>query len=110
MSDPVGDAEGAEFGEVAVVEDQDEVTRLVADTLQHVAVAAREVPDVAGFEIVGLGKAAWVDDGGADAALENKRPFGRGGVPVQFAHRAGRIETPAIPLEIGSCATVASLP
>ena len=30
-----------------------------------------------------------IDDGGADAALENKRPFGRGGVPVQLAHRAG---------------------
>ena len=28
-------------------------------------------------------------DGGADAALEDERPFGRGGVPVQFAHRAG---------------------
>ena len=89
MSDPVGDAEGAEFGEVAVVEDQDEVTGLVAEALQHVAVAAREVPDVAGVEIVGLGEAAWVDDGGADAALKNERPFGRGGVPVQFAHRAG---------------------
>jgi hypothetical protein len=89
MADPIGDAEGAEFGEVAVVEDQDEVTGLVAETLQHVAVAAREVPDVAGVEIVGLGEAAWIDDGGADAALENERPFGRGGVPVQFAHRAG---------------------
>ena len=30
-----------------------------------------------------------IDDGGADAALEHERPFGRGGVPVQFAHRAG---------------------
>ena len=89
MSDPVGDAEGAEFGEVAVVEDQDEVTGLVAEALQHVAVAARKVPDVAGVEIVGLGEAAWIDDGGADAALENERPFGRGGVPVQLAHRAG---------------------
>ena len=90
MPDPVGDAEGAEFGEVAVVEDQDEVTGLVAEALQHVAVAAREVPDVAGVEIVGLGEAACGSiDGGADAALENERPFGRGGVPVQFAHRAG---------------------
>ena len=89
MSDPVGDAKGAEFGEVAVVEDQDEVTGLVAETLQHVAVAARKVPDVAGIEIVGLGEAAWIDDGGADAALENERPLRRGGVPVQLAHRAG---------------------
>jgi hypothetical protein len=57
MSDPVGDAEGAEFGEVAVVEDQDEVT-----SSSRIAPGSR------------------------------------------------RIETPAIPLEIGSCATVASLP
>ena len=89
MADPVGDAEGAELGEVAVVEDQDEVAGLVAEALQHVAVAAREVPDVAGLEVVGLGEAAWVDDGGADAALENERPLGGGGVPVQLAHRAG---------------------
>ena len=89
MSDPVGDAEGAEFGEVAVVEDQDEMTGLVTEALQHVAVAARKVPDVAGVEIVGFGEAAWIDDGGADAALENERPFGRGGVPVQLAHHAG---------------------
>jgi len=89
MSDPVGNAEGAEFGEVAVVEDQDEVTGLVAQTLQHVAVAARKIPDVAGVEIVGLGEAAWINHGGADAALENERPFRRGGVPVQLAHRAG---------------------
>ena len=65
------------------------MTGLVAQALQHVAVAAREVPDVAGIEIVGLGKTAWINDGGADAALKNERPFGRGGVPVQFAHRAG---------------------
>src|SRR5207237_7532288 len=82
VSDPVGDAEGAEFGEVTVVENQDEVTGLVAKALQHVAVAAREVPDVAGVEIVGLGKAAWIEDGGADAALKYERPFGCGGVPV----------------------------
>src|SRR5262249_46347218 len=36
----VGDAERAELGEVAVVEDQHEVARLVAQALKHVAVAA----------------------------------------------------------------------
>ena len=87
VSDPVGNAEGAEFGKVAVVEDQDEVTGLFAEALQHVAVAAGKIPDVAGIEIIGLGKAARIDHGGADAALEHERPFGRGGVPVQFAHR-----------------------
>src|SRR5712671_1358555 len=47
MSDPVGDAEGAELGKVAVVEDQDEMAGFCAQALQHVAVAAREIPDVA---------------------------------------------------------------
>ena len=88
MPDPVGDAEGAEFGEVAIVEDQDEMTGLVAEALQHVTVPPGEVPDVARVEIVGLGKAAWVDDGGANAPLDDEGPLGRGGVPVQFAHRA----------------------
>ena len=48
VADPVGDAEGAELREIAVVEDQDEVRRLVAQALEHVTVAAREIPDVAG--------------------------------------------------------------
>jgi hypothetical protein len=89
VSDPVGNAEGAEFGEVAVVEDQDEVTGRVAQTLQHVPVAARKVPDIAGIEVVGLAEAAGIDDGGADPPFDDERPFGGGGVPVQFAHRAG---------------------
>ena len=64
------------------------MARLVAQAFEHVAVAAGEVPDVARLEVVGLGVAAWIDDRGADAALEDERPLGGGGVPVQFAHRA----------------------
>jgi hypothetical protein len=89
VPDPVGDAEGAEFGKIAVVEDQDEMTGSFAETLQHVAVAARKIPDVAGIEIVGLGQTVGIDHGGADAALEHERPLRCGGVPVQLAHRAG---------------------
>ena len=55
VADPVGDAERAELREVAVVEDQDEVRRLVAQAFEHVAVAAREIPDVARLEVVRLG-------------------------------------------------------
>ena len=55
MADPVGDAEGAELREIAVVEDQDEMRGLVSQAFEHVAVAAGEVPDVAGLEVVGLG-------------------------------------------------------
>ena len=89
VPDPVGDGERAELGEIAIVEDQDEVTRLVAQALQHVAVAARKIPDVAGIEIVGLGCALRIDHRGAHASLQHEGPFRGGGVPVQFAHRAG---------------------
>ena len=87
VADPVGDAERAELGEVAVVEDQDEVAGLVAQALKHVAVAAGEIPDVARLEIIGLGVALRIDDGRAHAPLEDEGPLGGGGVPVQLAHR-----------------------
>ena len=89
VADPVADAERAELGEVAVVEDEDEVGRLVAEAAEHVAVAAGKVPDVAGFEVVGFGVALGIDDGRSHAAVDHERPFGGGGVPVQLAHHAG---------------------
>jgi hypothetical protein len=89
VSDPVGDAERTEFGKVAVVEDQNEMTVFVAQALQHVAVTPGEVPDVARVEVVGLGEAAGIDDRGANPPLEDQRPLGCGGVPVELTHRAG---------------------
>jgi hypothetical protein len=86
---PVSDAEGAKLREVAVVEDQDEVAGPVAEALQHVAMAAGEVPDVAGLEVVRLGISEGRDDRGPDVPLEDERPLGRGGVPVEFPHAAG---------------------
>src|SRR5581483_11639724 len=86
---PVGDAKRAELGKVAVIEYQNEMTGLVTQTLQHVTVAAGEVPDIARIEVVRLGEAARTDHRGADAPLDDERPFGRGGVPVEFAHCAG---------------------
>src|SRR5271157_2952498 len=88
VADPVGDAECAKFREVAVVEDEDEMSRLVPETFEHVTVTAGEVPDVAGLEIVGLGTPPRVDHGRAHAAFYDKRPFGSRGVPVQLAHGA----------------------
>jgi len=64
------------------------MSRLVAQALEHVAVAAGKIPDVAGLEIVGLGTPPRVDHGRAHAAFYDKRPLGRGGVPVQLAHGA----------------------
>ena len=77
VADPVGDAERAELGEVAVVEDQDEVGRLVAQAFEHVAVAAGEVPDVARLEVVGLGVPLRVDDRRPDPPLDARRPTRR---------------------------------
>ena len=113
VADPVGDAERAELGEVAVVEDQDEVGRLVAQAAEHVAVAAGEVPDVARLEVVGLGVALRIDDRRAHAAVDRRTPIRRRWrASAARASRPARaiIETPAMPLEIGSCSTVASLP
>jgi hypothetical protein len=45
---PVGDAERPKLGEVAVIEDENEVAGLVAQRLDDMAAAAREIPDVAG--------------------------------------------------------------
>jgi hypothetical protein len=60
---------------------------LRAETLQHVTVAARKIPHVAGNEIVGFRLALRSNDGCADAALDDEGPFGRRCVPMQFAHR-----------------------
>ena len=89
MPDPVGNAEGAELGEVAVIEHEDEMAGLVAERLEHVAVAARKIPDVARLEVVGLRAALRVDDGGTHPAFGNEGPLRGRGVPVQLAHDAG---------------------
>ena len=54
MANPIGDAERAELGEITVVEDQDELGRSSPKALEHMAMPAREVPNVARLEIVGL--------------------------------------------------------
>src|SRR5262249_46124472 len=88
VADPVGDAEGAELGEVAVVEDENKVTGLVAKTLQHVAVAAGKVPDVAGIKVVGLRIARRTDARCSPPPLGDEGPLCRGGVPMKLSHRS----------------------
>ena len=90
VAHPVGDAERAELGEVAIVENQNEMRRLVAEAFEHVAVTAREIPNVARLEIVSLGIAAGPEDRGPHPARDHERPFGRRCVPMQFAHPPGR--------------------
>jgi hypothetical protein len=62
MPDPIGDTECAELGEIAVVKDQNEMSRFVAETLKYVGVAAWKVPDVAWFEVVRLGLTSGIND------------------------------------------------
>src|SRR5258708_248627 len=89
LGNPVGDAESPEFGEVAVVEDQDEVRVFGAETLDRMAVALGEIPDVAGAEIGRLGLSIRHDHGPANVPLDHVGPFGRDGVPVQLAQSSG---------------------
>ena len=91
MPEPVGDAEGTELGEISVVENQDEMAWLVADPRQRVGVTTREIPDIAGIEVVDLGAAVRIDHRGAHAPLVHKRPLCRGWVPVQCT-RDARLE------------------
>src|SRR5271167_673577 len=88
MADPVRDAEGTKLREVAVVENQNEVARLVAQRLDDMTMTARKIPDVARPKIIRLGTALRIDNGGAHRTLGDKRPLRGGGVPVQFAHDA----------------------
>ena len=54
MAKPVRDAKGSEFGEIAVVENENEMARGVAKALDHVGVASRKIPDLTGVKIVGF--------------------------------------------------------
>jgi len=53
-----------------------------------VAMTAREIPDVAGTEIVDPGSPLRVDDRGPHPAAFDVGPFGSRCVPVQFPHHA----------------------
>ena len=89
MSDPVRNAKRAELGEIAVIEDQDEMRRLVAETLEHMGVAARKVPNVARCKIIRFSLTRWVNHCRTNAAFEDECPLGCSRVPVKLAHYAG---------------------
>ena len=89
VRDPIGDGESAELGEVAAIETEQEMTGLVSEALQHVAVALWKIPNVANGEVVGRRGAVGGNDRGAHAAFEHVSPFGGDGMPVQLAETAG---------------------
>ncbi len=69
MAEPVGDAERAELGKVAVVEDQNEVAGLVAQAGKRVGMTAGKVPDIAGIEVVDFRATERIYDSGSDSSL-----------------------------------------
>ena len=89
VPEPVGGAERAEFRKRTVVEDQHEVGFAWPEPLQHVAMPARKVPDIARVEVVDLRRAVGADDRGADPSLDDKSPLGGDRMPVQLADAAG---------------------
>jgi hypothetical protein len=91
VSDPIADAEGAELGEITIVEYEHEQAVLGADALDRVAEPAREVPHIASSEVGDLRLTLRVDGGDAALALDHVGPFRCIGVPVQLAQPA-RIE------------------
>lgn len=70
----LGGQERAVLGEVAVVEDEQELDALV-EGLDAVWDAGREEPHVTGGEVVDETLAVGVDGGDADGTLQHKRPF-----------------------------------
>ena len=89
MAEPIGDGEGSELGEIAVVEDEHEGANAGTDPLNRVAMTAREIPDVAGAEIDDLGLSLRIDGGDAAVSVDHIGPFGGVGVPMQLAQTAG---------------------
>src|SRR6185312_5157673 len=89
MADPVGDAESAEFGEMPAVKPQQEMAWLLPQALEHVPVTLREIPNIAGFKIVGGGCAIRRDHCRTYAAFQHVGPFGGDGMPVELAECAG---------------------
>jgi hypothetical protein len=87
VANPVGEEEGRVFGEIAVVEDEEELGAVGAETLERVGMARWEVPQVALFEIVDEATALGVEGGDADSAFEHVRPLGLL-VPMKLADDA----------------------
>jgi len=86
--DPIGDAERTELGEITVIENQNEMSRLVAKTFEHMRVATGKIPDIPRRKIVRFGLAGRIDDCRAYTSSDDKGPLRCGRVPVKLAHYA----------------------
>jgi hypothetical protein len=88
MPDPVGNAERAELGEIAVIENENEMRRLVAETFEHMGMPAWKVPNIAWRKIVCFRLPRWINYRRPNTTFQHQCPFGCSGVPVKFAHCA----------------------
>ena len=89
VADPIGNAEGAELGEITVVENENEMCRFIPEAFEHVSVATRKIPNVARIKVVRLRLPGRIDHSGAHTSFQDERPFRSGRMPVQLAHHAG---------------------
>src|SRR5215211_3549567 len=87
VREPVGQREGAVLGEVAIVEDEQELAFF--QSLERVRDAGGEVPQVAHAEIIDGVPPVLVDRGDPDSTIEHESPLGLL-VPVHLAHPARR--------------------
>src|SRR5207237_2062976 len=87
---PVADAECAMFRIEPVVKRENGVTRRRTEGLNRVAMAFREIPQIARPEIDDLGLALGVDHRDLAVSFDDVRPFG-GIMPMHFAGTA-RVE------------------
>src|SRR5947207_12768185 len=88
MSNPIGDTERSKLGEVTVIENQNEMRGLLAETFKHMGMPTREVPDVSWIAVVRVSLTSRVDYGCSNAAFEHTWPLGSCSMPVKLAHRA----------------------
>lgn len=84
---PIGEQECRVLGEVAVVEDEEELGAIGTEALQRVRVARWEVPEVALLEVIDKATTLGVERSDADLALENVRPLSLL-VPMQLTDNA----------------------
>src|ERR1700722_13111722 len=84
ISDPISDAERTEFREVSIVEAEQKMGFTGAQALQQMAVAAREIPGVAGSELIDGGLPVGHHNSSADPPFNHVGPFGGKRMPVKL--------------------------
>jgi len=83
MSKPVSEEEGRVFGEMTVIENEQELCSIWCQTLKRVRMASWEVPQVTLLEVTYKVATLLVEGGDSDFAFKNVGPFCLN-VPMEF--------------------------